>query len=325
MKAKKEILILVAVIAALSVYLLVQKKGKTHYTLPELKPVQEKSISKVMITKGGSPLTLQKEDDVWLILPQRYPADSDLLENLLDEISGLTLTALASESRNYSLYELDDARRIDVEILGGDKTLRKVWVGKTAPSSRHTFVKLDDDPRVYHASGNLKSTFDKKASDLRDKKVLSIDEEITEITLKEGNKEMILVKSSPPVTVAVQEQEEPKKPEDESEAEENKPVYRWQTQNHEPAKEKEVKEIIQTLSNLQCNSFLEERTKEEFTNPYYTVTLKGVKTYSLSLFERKDNEYIGTSSSSEYVFLVPEWKARSIMKDLDALTEQKEE
>ena len=201
MKAKKEILILVAVIAALSVYLLVQKKGKTHYTLPELKPVQEKSISKVMITKGGSPLTLQKEDDVWFILPQRYPADSHLLEILLGEISGLTLTALASESSNYSLYELDDARRIDVEILGGDETLRKVWIGKTAPSARHTFVKLDDDPRVFHASGNLKSTFDKKASDLRDKKVLSIDEEITEITVKEGDNEMILVKSSPPVTI----------------------------------------------------------------------------------------------------------------------------
>ncbi len=322
MKAKKEILILVAVIAALSVYLLVQKKGKTHYTLPELKPVQEKSISKLMITKGGSPLTLQKEDEVWFILPQRYPADSHLLESLLDEISGLTLTALASESRNYPLYELDEARRIDVEILGGDETLRKVWIGKTATSARHTFVMLDDDPRVFHASGNLKSTFDKKASDLRDKKVLSIDEEITEITLKEGDKEMILVKFSPPVTIeTAEEEEEPGKPGDESEAEENEPVYRWQTRNQEPVKEKEVEEIIQTLSNLQCNSFLEERTKEEFADPLYTVTFKGVSTYSLSLFEKQENQYTATSSQNDYPFLIPEWKAEQIMKDPESLTE----
>ena len=78
------------------------------------------------------------------------------------------------------------------------------------------------------------------------------------------------------------------------ETEDNEPVYRWQTRNHEPVKEKEVEEIIQTLSNLQCNSFLEDRTKEEFTNSVlHRDTQRSYPPTPSPLFEKQENQYIG--------------------------------
>jgi hypothetical protein len=55
-----------------------------------------------------------------------------------------------------------------------------------------------------------------------------------------------------------------------------------------------------------------------------TVLLKGVQPYSVSLFEKDANQYIAVSSESGYPFLLPEWKAKRIMKDLDSLTEEAE-
>jgi hypothetical protein len=70
-----------------------------------------------------------------------------LAQEMLDTLGGLTLTALVSESKNYALYELDDAQKANVKAWQGDQLKRDVDVGKAAPSFRHTFVRLAGDDR----------------------------------------------------------------------------------------------------------------------------------------------------------------------------------
>lgn len=47
-------------------------------------------------------------------------------------------------------------------------------------------------------------------------------------------------------------------------------------------------------------------------------------TYSISFFEKEDNKHTAVSSESEYPFLISDWKAKKIMKDLKTLTEAEE-
>ncbi len=321
MKVKKEIIILILIIAALSVYLFVQKKGKTYYSLPELVRIEEKDVSKLILTREGSSIELERRDDQWVILPEEFPADETIAEDMVENIGSIALTALASESGNYMIYDLDDEHKIEVEIFKDLESLRRIEVGKTASSYRHTFVKVDDDERVFHAQGNLKDIFERTVSELRDKVVMAFDDEIIEVILEKGENELTLVKTSIPVAVDLNQQQgeennEVKEPEE--------PVSAWMTSENEPAKEKEIEEIINSMSNLRCDDFVEGKTKEDLTSPLYTVSLKGMKTYSVSLFEKDGNQYIAVSSESDYPFLLPEWKAKRIMKDLDTLREIKE-
>lgn len=314
MKGKKEIAILFFIIAVLVFYIYSEKDEKTHYDLPGIEQFDADVISKIHIRKKDMEIAIVKENDIWFVGDRKYPADSVLIDNMTGTITGLTLTALASESGNYAIYELGKEKRIEVEVYEGDKLLRKITIGKPATSFRHTFIMLDDDPRVYHAEGNIRSVFDKKVSDLRDKKVMAFTDEITGLVLKKDEKELKIVKTTAPISVDITGEEgAEQEPQDAGPA--------WTTADGRPVKSDEVDSIINTLSGFQCDEFLEDKIKKELNSPIFTAALSGVKTYTISIFGKQGNTYPAISSESPYPFLISEWKANKIMKDPASLTE----
>lgn len=301
MKNRKEYIILILIIVLVSTYLVFQKKGEIHYALPAIAPIEEESVTELRITQGYSTMSLIKNNDRWLIYPQQYPADTSQVEEMIEAVAAMRLTVLASESESYGIYELDKEHAITVELYGTDGILRKVDIGKTASSYRHTFVRLDGDKRVYHAEGNLKNTFTKKVETLRDKVVLAFNEAITEITLIKDKDKITIIRASAPLS------QEPASKQD-------TPVM-WQTVDGSPINNEAVDEMIRTLGKLQCDGFAEDKTKEDFSSPLYTISLTGEKTYTLSLFEKEDEKYPAISSENEYPFFISTWKAEKIMKD----------
>ncbi len=311
MTLKKEYIVLFIIIAVLSAYLVFQKKGRIHYELPQVENIDKNDITKLLITKEGSEIILLKENDKWFISPENFSADNARLEKMLDDISTLTLTALASESKNYSIYELSGDRRIVVEAFKDDNALRMIGIGKTTSSNRQTFITLNDDHRVFHVKNNLRQTFDTTVSELRDKTVMNIKEEIGEITLTKGKDSIKILMSSAPVSID---------PQLAGHGEEQVPVMpKWVTSDGISVNEYEIDGLINTLTNLLCNEFITGKTKADFKSPVYTVDLKGMNTFTISLFEKEENGYPAISSGSDYPFFLSEWKAEKIMKDLNTL------
>jgi hypothetical protein len=317
MRLKKEVIILVLLIGVLSGYLVVQKRGQTHYTLPELGKIDATAVSKLVIKQGETKTTLVREEGRWLILPERYPADPALVTEMVDGVGALSLTALASESRKYALYELEDAEATEVTLYNGDAPVRRILIGKGASSGRHSFVRLDTDHRVFHASGVLGNRYRKTVADLRDKSVLAIDEEITEVTLQDGAAQLVIMRHVP--SAEVQLGGGPADAGQAAEKAEGPPPPKWQTADGVPAREHDIDEIIRSVSHLRCDGFVEGKGKEAFTAPRYTLTLKGSRSYSLAIFEKDENRFVATSSGSDYPFLISDWKAEKIMKELRAL------
>ncbi|MBF0259817.1 MAG: DUF4340 domain-containing protein [Desulfamplus sp.] len=134
---------------------------------------------------------------------KNYPASKESVTQILDIVKDLKLSALVSESGNLNPYELDSKNRISVTVKSAVETLRKFEIGKTAPSFRHTFVRLDGNSNVYHAAKSFRRDFDKTVDDLRDKKVLSFDKsKISSIALKKGETiKEIAIKDGKPVSV----------------------------------------------------------------------------------------------------------------------------
>ena len=317
MKIRKEYIIFIVVIVALSLYLFLRKQDRTHYKVPELSPIAQPEISKIEISKKGTAITLSKKGSIWRIAPQGYPADAGKAEDMLDTIEKLTLTVLVSESKNYTRYDLGGDQKLTVKAWTGDTLKRDVAIGKVAPSHRHTFVQIGGDHRVYHASGNFRGVFDLTLDNLRDKTVLKFEKaEIQEVQVSKGRESVVFGRKQVPVEIKLDQEAEASSP----------PAAKtdtlWETAEGQRADEAKLDRLITTLSNLRCAKYVDGRKKEEFTEPFYTVRLSGVQEYNLSIFDRLDKDaktYPAISSVNDYPFLLQEQQANDIMKDPEGL------
>lgn len=320
MHIKKEYIILIAIISALAVYLILRDPNRTLYQLPKIAKISRTDISKIEISNKDATIQLNKKEDKWRLGPEGYLANTDRVNNMLDIIEGFAVTALVSESKNYTRYDLDDGNKITVKAWTGDRLERDFDVGKASESRRLTFVKLANDDRVYHARGNFRDQFDQTVDRLRDKTVLLFDQnEIEEIRIAKGQQDIVFVRTGAPTDVSADQMAE----------DEHRPPPQaktiWQTPDGREGNETELNRLLTALSNLRCQEYIDDAKKEDFSNPLCAVQLKGVQEYSLSLFGKKDKDaksYPAVSSASDYPFLIPEWQADGLLKEYSEMLKE---
>jgi len=322
MKFKKEYIILILIIAGLSAYLLTRSANRTHYQLPQIAGLEQKQITKIEISEEGNSIVLNKRDNKWYIDPPGYLVDANKVKDMLNVFETLTLTALVSESEDYVRYDLHAGKKITVKAWQEDSLKRNFDVGKAASSFRHTFVKLNDDSRVFHARDNFRGKFDLSEDDLRDKSVLSFKiTDIQEIEIDRDQTALKLARRQIPVEFAKSEQEKSEN----TAAEAMGPG--WQSPDGKEGDAVGLNRLLTTLAKLSCDTYINDRNKEAFTDPIYTVKLKGVQDYQLDIFAKlqtDDKNYPAVSSGNDYPFFLSDSKAQQIMKDPEALLKKPE-
>lgn len=314
---KKEYIVLALIIVALSAYLVFHKSDSTHYTLPVLDDLGSADISRIDLVHGTTTLTLEKTGDQWVVGEEKFPANESQITSMIKAIKELKLTALISESKNYNRYELDDENKIRVSASSKDKVIRTFDVGKTASSYKHTFVKLDTDPRVYHAENNLKSTFNKTEDNLTEKLVMNFNPEtVYGIQTKDNGKEMALARKQEPVTVDVTKEEKKDQANPETQAPAPKDI--WTDASGKEKDNTKITAFVSLFSNLKCDHYIKGQTKESLTGPIFEVTINTDKVCTLSIFPKKDEDktYPAISSENAFPFTLSEAKVDDIKKKL---------
>ena len=309
MKIKKEYLILVVVIAALSVYLYQRTADRTHYTLPKLPALAAADITKVQMTRGAETVVLARQDGRWVIEPQGWPVDPKTAQEILEAITALNLTALVSESKSYAVYELDDERKANVKVWQGDQLRREFDVGKAAPSFRHTFVRPAGDDRVFHAQDNISFRFRMAVDDLRDKSVMTFTpEEIEEVRITQAGATTTLTRKKA-----------------EAPAGQPAPADAWLSADGRPADPAAVQSLLADLSNLSCEKFINDRDTASFGAPAATIELKGAKEHTLKIFaplSAEDKSRPAVSSGSDAPFTLAEHQLQQVMRPGEAYFEK---
>jgi len=322
MKLKKEYFILTGILVALVLYIALHRSNRTNYQLPELAAVPEKQISKLEITTAGNSIVLSKKDDAWSIEPKGYPADPEKVKSMLSVIGTLKLTALVSESKNYVRYDLGNEKKIHVKAWQGNTLVRDFDIGKTAPTYQHTFVKLAGDPNVYHAREDFRRKFDQRVSDLRNKIVMSYAlNNIEEITLVHDKKTAVFHRKEIPETAPGKKETAAKT------AKEPKTKTVWEDAEGRNTAPSKISSLLRFLNHIECEKYIEGAKKEDFKNPIYTVSLKGEKDYSLSIFaqkDKKDNSYAAISSENNYPLFLSASQVDGIKSKSDDLLKLKE-
>jgi len=314
MKLKKEYFLLGAVIIGLCLYMALKETDRTHYQMPKLSEVSKNEISKLRIKTEGSTIDMKKKGEAWVVGPKEYPADADKVKEMLDAVASLKLTALVSESKNYIRYDLNQAEKIAVKALSGDTVLREFEIGKAAPTYQHTFVKLAGNPNVYHARGYFRTKFDNTLDEFRDHTVLKFG--------KEKIRKVEIVSGKDTSVMAAKEVSEKKTDEKAEKKSPDAPLKKmvWEAVSGKPVDRAKLNRMVSDLSDLACESYMEDAVKADFKDPVFRVTLKGEKDYTLSVFAKTKadaEDYPAISSESPYVFLLSNSRVDSFKKTVE--------
>jgi hypothetical protein len=322
MKIKKEYIALILIIIGLSVYLFMRNSSRTLYQMPELDELKQSEITKIEISQGGNSLILKKKDNQWYLEPTGFLVDKIKVNAMLNVFEALTLTALVSESKDYNRYDLHAEKRITVKAWQQAVLKRNFDIGKAATSFRHTFVRLNGDSRVFHARDGFRGKFDFTIEDLRDKTVLSFKTtDIQQVQIIKDAHSVKLVRSEVPVTPAAAQQQKT----------ETTPAaavkFEWQNDNGKKGNERNLNRLLATLGDLKCADYINDRLKNTFSAPIYTVKLKGVQDHQLEIFaklEKDDKRYPAVSSDSDYPFWVTDNQVQQMMINPEEIIKKSE-
>ncbi len=313
MKVRKEYIVIAVLIVALSLYLLMRSRDRTHYELPVLPTVSKDAIDRIVVTRPAGEITLEKRNGAWTIIPEGYPADEKKVEAMEDALTGLDIGAMVSESGSYGRYDLDEDGKIVAEAFGGGESLAKVDIGKTASTYRHTYIRLPGDDRIYQASGNLRRTFDLEKDRIRDRNVLDAERSsVTGLTVAGVDGRVSLTKISKPSAPPAAGQQEQQE------------MTEWITPDSVQADGKIVDGILRQLTSLDADGFPADSIA---TGDYQFFAALGGTGDTLYVYDylEGDKKYVASSTQYAFPFLLSEWKAKQIMKTPDEIMGKKDD
>jgi len=142
--------------------------------------LNEGTIASIEIKKrGGEDTVLAKNDSgVWSITaPKPLPADQSSVASITTAASNLAADRTIDDNvTDLASYGLAPAADEVIFKLKDGKT-KTLLIGDSNPTGNDVYAKVSDDPHLYTMGSSSKTTFDKESKDLRDKRLLTFDQE----------------------------------------------------------------------------------------------------------------------------------------------------
>jgi hypothetical protein len=149
-------------------------------TPPKILTLKQADIAKVDIKKkSGDEVVLSKnETDKWEIVAAKpLRADQNEVSSMLSTLSSLSSERLIEEKvSNLADYGLAQPA-VEVDVTEKDNKTQRLLIGDNTPAGNAAYVALAGDPRVFTLANYSKTSLDKSAKDLRDKRLLVFEQD----------------------------------------------------------------------------------------------------------------------------------------------------
>jgi Domain of unknown function (DUF4340) len=180
------LLVAVVLLAALGVGLYFSNREKAAEAAkppsdapPKILALTEGDVTKIAVKKKGADETVvEKTNNKWqLTSPKPYPADITAVSQLLTAAANVSGDRIVEDkASNLSAYGLN-APSLEVDITGKGGKVSKLEIGDDTPTNSGSYAMLSGDPRVYTVASYVKTGLDKSSNDLRDKRLLTFDQD----------------------------------------------------------------------------------------------------------------------------------------------------
>jgi hypothetical protein len=147
--------------------------------------IPEDQIRQIEVKKrDGTVLTLVHENRKWSLAgKENFPADQDAVSGLAGALAPLSADFLENKPSDLAGYGLTQpALTVTVQRTNGKS--EQVILGDDVPGGSQTYLQRAGDSKVYLAPTSLRSSLDKQVNDLRDKRLMTFDnDKVTRIQL----------------------------------------------------------------------------------------------------------------------------------------------
>ena len=275
-------------------------------TPPKILTVNEGDITRLDLKKkSGDEVVLAKDNSgKWQITaPKPLRVDQGAMTGMLSTLSSLSSDRLVEDKPpDLKPFGLNDPT-LQIAITQKDNKTRKLLMGDDTPTGNAVYAKVEDDPRVFTLPTYSKTSIDKSASDLRDKRLLPLDAD------KLSRVELIAKKQT---------------------IEFGRNKDGWQIVKPKPlrADGAQVDELVRTLENAKMDlssSDDAQKAAAEFASGTPVATAKVTDesgTQELQLRRKKD-EYYAKSSALEGVYKATSRLGQELDKSLDGFRNKK--
>jgi hypothetical protein len=145
---------------------------------PKLVEVTDAQLQSIdLAKKNGGTIALQRQNGKWVITsPQQYPADQDAVSSMASSLNPLNADSVVEDkATDMGRYGLSSPSLI-VTIHEKNGKSDEIEFGDDVPAGSLVYARVGNRPKVYAVSSSVKSSFDKSTNDLRDKRLLTFDQ-----------------------------------------------------------------------------------------------------------------------------------------------------
>jgi hypothetical protein len=165
-------------------------------TPPKILALKDGDISKIEIKKKGTEeVSLAKnEAGKWQITsPRALGADQEAVSSMVSTLSSLGSERLVDDHANdLNQYGLTRPS-LEADITTKDNKSQRLLIGDDTPTGSGAFAMLAGDSRVFTVASYTKTSVDKSANDVRDKRLLTADfDKVSQIELIAKKEDIVL-------------------------------------------------------------------------------------------------------------------------------------
>lgn len=159
---------------------------------------KQDDLTAIDIKKKDEPeLALEKSGGSWKITqPKPLNADQESVSTVASTLSSLNADRVvedrAGDLKPFGLA--DPGLQIGVTLKDNKKS--QLFIGDATPTGNDYYAKLEGDPRVFTIESYNRSSLDKSATDLRDKRLLTLDlDKASQIELSSGKQDITFARN----------------------------------------------------------------------------------------------------------------------------------
>lgn len=265
--------------------------------------IEKEDIRALTVERPGHDTiaVVRGEDGQWMFAPPlTMPANESSVDLLLNNLTPMNSDRVVQEeTADWRPFGLEgDAWSMRVEVKAKkedeDEKTYRVTFGNDTPTGAGIFARLEGDPRLFTVFSYAKSGFEKETFDLREKKLLKVDQDkISRVTVNVGSRSIEFGKSGDNA---------------------------WQILKPKPLRADNftVGDLTRSAHNAEMVSVLEEGElsgKYSFARPYATVeVVDEAGAHTLTIAKDGEDKYYAKSSDLDGVYEVSSTLPESLDK-----------
>jgi len=164
MKSKNTILVVVVLLACSALYWFMLREDAGRHQPAARQPfaaIEASSWQRLEFSAPGKkPVALVKKDGRWQVEGvEKCEVKTEMIQHILAALQELRLDSLVTSGKEkFADYQVDEQKGIRVHGIAAGKPVGLV-VGKVAADFMHTYVRLENDQRIFRVNGLIGHLF----------------------------------------------------------------------------------------------------------------------------------------------------------------------